>query len=374
MDFIEFQHMKYPSLENYRNKFLPNYLDIYSNGIIVQEKIHGSNICIVGKFINGKWLIKYGSRNRWINQNENFHNIQSVYENYKENIINLFNELKSLYNQEIIIRLFGEIFGGKYGTEKNNKSIRVQKVPNYCPFNDICFFDIIINEKKIDILKTIGFLKQYNLKIPPIIYQGEFKDFINNFEINSFNSKISTELYNLPFINTPKATEGIIIRTINPEPKYKEEIILKYKKDWASESGKKNTNIKTTNKDTKLEIKVYNMINENRFNNYISKNTIYDILNIKLLNTHVNEITNDIIIDIQKEFSANEIQELNIKNYKKKISKKIFKLFKNHIKELDNDIPKTIQERLNILNNSYLNILIDINSIKNRIKIINTRI
>ena len=116
------------------------------------------------------------------------------------------------------------------------------------------------------------------------------------------------------------------------------------------------------------------MINENRFNNYISKNTIYDILNIKLLNTHVNEITNDIIIDIQKEFSANEIQELNIKNYKKKISKKIFKLFKNHIKELDNDIPKTIQERLNILNNSYLNILIDINSIKNRIKIINTRI
>ena len=82
---------------------------------------------------------------------------------------------------------------------------------------------------------------KYNLKIAPIIYQGDFKKFIDEFDLENFNSLISQKFYGLPFINTPKATEGVVIRTINPNPEYNENIVLKYKKSWACECGiKKN--------------------------------------------------------------------------------------------------------------------------------------
>ena len=42
-------HIKYPSLENYKPKFKGKFNKLYGDiDIIVTEKIHGSNVCIVG--------------------------------------------------------------------------------------------------------------------------------------------------------------------------------------------------------------------------------------------------------------------------------------------------------------------------------------
>lgn len=330
----EIEHFKYPSLENYKEGMKNEYLEIYDTEVLVQEKIHGSNICICGKKINGEWFIKLGSRNRWLNLNEKFNNIQSVFKKYKDQIIKLFDELSK--NDTNIIRLFGEIYGGKYGTDtkifKTNSSIIVQKEPNYYFDNDIAFFDIIIDGEKLPILESIKLFEKYKLKYAPVIYKGELKYFLETFDINNFKSVVSKQFYNIPFLNTPNATEGITIRTTYMNPSYKETIILKYKQDWALECGKK---IKNNNNIVKIDEyqEYYKMINDNRFNSYKSKNTIDDITNPKLLGNHIKEIINDIIIDIKKTISY-EKDDIDINDIKKKLSRRVFQMFKKYIKDL----------------------------------------
>lgn len=341
-------HVKYPSLENYKPKFKGKFKKLYGNiDVIATEKIHGSNICIVGTktlTLNSGWEIKLGSRNRWIDPEETFHNFHSVYEKYKDDIIKLFDELYCQINANadngdtgngpITIRLFGEIFGGKYGDQKDDTAIKVQKEPNYCPFNDIALFDIMVDNTKYPILQTHQLLQKYSLKTPPVIYRGSFDTFIEEFDINSFNSVLSKEFYNLDFIDTPKATEGVTIRTTNPSPRYKEQIILKYKKDWALECGKpKNNKNNGYNGDSEFERTCYSMVNDNRFNSYISKNTMEDVLDPELLGHHIKEIVEDIIIDIKKENPENPSQK-DIKKIKKNLSRRVYPMFKEYIKSL----------------------------------------
>lgn len=371
----EIENFKYPSLENYREEMKNKYLKIYNRHILVQEKIHGSNVCIVIYKEKGELNFKLGSRNRFLEPDEKFHNFQSIFEQYKQQIIDLSNNLYDKNNTNKIIRLFGEIYGGKYGDTKDNKALKVQKEPNYYHKNDIAFFDIIIDGEKLPIMESNELFKQYDLKFAPVIYKGELEEFLKTFNINSFNSVISKQFYNLPFLNTPKATEGVTIRTINSNPSYKEKIILKYKKDWALECGKKiNNNMGRNDKNSKYD-KYYKLINENRFNSYKSKNTIDDITNKKLLGFHIKEIVNDIIIDIKKTISYQDYidTDININNIKKILSKRMFPMFKKYINELVED-DLTIGEKIVNMEKNNSVIEMEINSIRNRLKIISERI
>lgn len=367
------KHFKYPSLDNFKIKFLNKYAGILQNhDIIVSEKIHGSNICIVGYYNKG-WTFKLGTRNRWLNENEKFHNFNILFQKNKNNIENLFNELKPKDQEEITIRMFGEIYGGKYGKTKDLDSFKVQKEPNYCPFNDFLFFDIFINTNSINIIKTNELLTKHKLKISPIIYQGNFLSFIQNFELEKFNSLVSKQYYNLPFINTPKSTEGVIIRPINNTNElYSElEIILKYKKEWALESGGKKIII---NQDSELENRCYNMLNENRLNSLKSKNTTEDLFDIKLIGKHINDIKQDILLDIKKTFTIEEYSSLNLKKIQKNLSRLISRDFKLYLKNLEENTPKNINEKIKFLEVSNSNLNFDINKIQNRLKIINRKL
>lgn len=359
------EHFKYPSLENINGR-LESFL--YED-VLIQEKIHGCNVCICGKYEDNKWNIKLGSRTRWIEKYDKFYTIEETYETNKENILSVFNELKNLYTEKITIRLFGELFGGKYGKEISKNAMRIQKEPNYCPFNDFAFFDIMINGEKIDVLKTNELLEKNNLKIAPIIYKGKFIDFYKTFDINNFNSVISEKFYNLPFIDTLKSTEGVTIRKINPSNN--RGYILKYKKEWALEISKKSKQIslKKEVNITEVESMCYYMINENRFNSYKSKNTLDDLLNKKLLFNHLQEIAKDILVDVEKEFGN---KKFNVQKLQKKLSQKICPLFKIYLKEIDE--VQSNKERIELLEKKYENFKIDIDFIRNKFKSINTRI
>ena len=51
----------YNSLEQFRNALVDKYLQIY-NQVIVQEKLDGSNIQIMGQYVCGNWNFLLGSR------------------------------------------------------------------------------------------------------------------------------------------------------------------------------------------------------------------------------------------------------------------------------------------------------------------------
>ena len=364
-----FKHHKYPSLDNFREKLRDYYLQNLGE-VIVQEKIHGANAQFSGRFKNGECNIMLGSRNRWIEPKETFHNLHDVYNTYSDNIIGLFNEIKTKIKDTIIIRLFGEIFGGKYGTEKYNYTYCVQKEPNYCPHNDIAFFDIMVNGEKLNVIESHKLFEKFNLKIAPVIFRGQIKDFLSNFEIDKFKSVVSTRLYNLPYIKSPKSTEGVTIRMINP-PSEKQEIIIKYKQTWALESGRPK-NYRNVNYDNDFENKCNDIVNYNRISSYRSKITVEEFLDIKQIAFHVRNIVEDIIIDIKKESN-----QTITKNINKKLYRIVFAEFKRFVRDIDEENITnnlTIVQRIEQISCGFRSTKLEIDSIRERISHIRDRI
>lgn len=77
-----------------------------------------------------------------------------MFEDNKENITNMFTYLMEKNNiTKGQIRIYGEIFGGKYGQETSPNSIKTQSEPNYGPNNDFAFFDIFINHQEANLLE-----------------------------------------------------------------------------------------------------------------------------------------------------------------------------------------------------------------------------
>ena len=229
----------YNSLEQFRNALVDKYLQIY-NQVIVQEKLDGSNIQIMGQYVSGNWNFLLGSRRKWISIKDKFNNFQSLFAYNCDNIIAMFNEaISNLPKKEnVIVRLYGEIFGGKYGDKSDPGAFKTQKGPNYGSGNDFAFFDMIVDSKPIYVETLLTLLNTHNLKAPPIIYRGGLANFLSSFDVDKFQSRVSKTYYNLDFIDTPKATEGVIIRTLNPFAEGDESLVMKYKQSWALENGR----------------------------------------------------------------------------------------------------------------------------------------
>ena len=69
------------------------------------------------------------SRRKWISMKDKFNNFQTLFAENSDNIIALFNEaINNLPNKEnVIVRLYGEIFGGKYGDECDTVLLRPKR-------------------------------------------------------------------------------------------------------------------------------------------------------------------------------------------------------------------------------------------------------
>ena len=133
----EITHIPYYSLEQFRNSLIDKYLEIYGEDVVVQEKIHGSNIVIYGRRIGGSWFFKLGSRRKWIGVNEKFNNFQVLFKKSEVDIREMFTYLIEKYGiNDGEVRIYGEIFGGKYGQETASGAFKTQKEPNYGPNND----------------------------------------------------------------------------------------------------------------------------------------------------------------------------------------------------------------------------------------------
>jgi Rnl2 family RNA ligase len=336
-------HYPYTSLEQWRIAKMDEYIGIYTSDVIVQEKIHGSNISIVGTWDGSIWNFQLGSRKRWIEPTEKFNNLQHLFKIHQDQIIALFNDIY-MDRQSVdangdpnVIRLYGEVYGGQYGGDNANGAVKTQREPNYCPFNDFAFFDIYVDEIKMPVLEMIERTERHELKVAPVIYTGPLATFLETFDVNTFQSVVSKKFYDLDFLVTPKATEGVTIRTTNPDAVGDETTIMKFKQTWAAENPRLQKPKPPQNNYAEQITDCVGMLNENRIISYKSKNTLADITNPKLIVTHVKNIVADTMKDIGEEFPVIEYPELNRKEISKKLSKIAFQMFKKYIDTLSED-------------------------------------
>ena len=368
-------HRPYHSLESFRPRLVADYLLTYLFNIIVMEKIHGSNVSIVGTRKDGNFTFQLGSRKRWVGEDENFNNLQALFWDNFHAIKELFAEIAGS-KTDCVIRLYGEVYGGQYGTDKVKGAFRTQSEPNYCAKNDFAFFDIAIDGDYLPVLEMIGLVQKHGLKVPPVIFQGPMAEFLKDFKnVEDFQSRVSEEFYGLKNIDVSgKGAEGVTIRTVNPNPGEEEGTILKWKKAWATENRRVyQMNPEKIDTNDKYEKAILDMVNHMRIVSYASKIPEDELSNPRFISRHIGEMVEDTMKDAMEEFPPHENPEMKVKPIKRKVTQMLFPMFKEYLRTTANK-HLTPTERIEILDKEHIALVAEIEMLKVRLQGVQKRV
>ncbi|WP_347216621.1 RNA ligase, Rnl2 family [Chryseobacterium sp.] len=299
---------------------------------IVQEKVHGANFSF---FTDGK-EIKIAKRTAFIEKEEKFYNAHQILEQYRKNVINLFQKVKTIYPDIETVVIYGELFGGGYKhkeVEPVKNAIKVQAGIEYAPFNDFYAFDIKLNGityLDTDIVKSI--FEETGFFYAKTLFEGTLEEALRF--PNTFNSKIPTWL-GLPEMNN--MCEGTIIKTL--KTRYfgnGARVILKNKNEkWIEKSKmvkkerktiQKQVHFSETAQNVWAEIQQY--VTANRLNNVMSKIGEFEP---KMMGKVIGLFAQDILEDFEKDFPA--VFTTIEKDEQKRINKKLNSLVIDCIKE-----------------------------------------
>jgi Rnl2 family RNA ligase len=304
---------KYTSIENTFDKdFIEKF---YTEGcekqeFVVQEKVHGSNICFV---TDGK-TVGFGKRTGFVEEGEKFYDYEELLERYRQKVIDLFTVVKGDIPDIKTITVFGEMFGGKYPhpeVKNNPTTVVIQKGVFYCPFHEFYAFDLYVKTKDtgryLPVDKMNAIFERGGFFYAKTLFCGTLDECLKY--PNDFQSVIS-EWLGLPPIED-NICEGIVIRPT--EPTYLSNgarVLLKNKNARFAEKKA----IKKRQPKLFVEPSYSAMLNEllpvveeyvteNRLNNVVSK--IGQIFVPKDTGKLIGLFSKDVLDDFLKEHSGN---------------------------------------------------------------------
>lgn len=301
-DVVKPTFKKFNSLENsYRENFIHRIREQgYENEqYIVTEKLHGANYSFTVVIENYLPIsVIPAKRSGFIAEDENFYNHRPVYEKYVHNIGLLAQSLAVEKNLEMcVVQVFGELYGGS-----------IQGGMAYPLEQDFAGFDITVNGVPIN--KQSALLKMMENGIPTVPVLGYTDSLSEALEYNeSFTTKRLREGFDL---NNPQSeAEGVVIEPV--EPKFLpsgERVYLKKKTKRFLERGKnkiEKPKVELNGALSNLLQTSLEYINENRFSAVISKE---GIVNIKMIGKIAGLMTQDILVDLNKDGIVNNIEDL----------------------------------------------------------------
>jgi len=212
------QFKKYNSIENTFDKdFMEKiFLERFDKQeFVVQEKVHGSNVCFV---TDGK-TVSFGKRTGFVEAGEKFYDYKELLERYTPKVIALFSIIKEKIPDVKTITVFGEMFGGKYphpDVKNNTKTMVIQKGVYYCPNHEFYAFDLYImtgeNGRYLTVDETNNFFEQAKFFHAKTLFRGTLDECLQY--PNDFQSQISNWLGFPPIEDN--ICEGIVIRPVEP--------------------------------------------------------------------------------------------------------------------------------------------------------------
>ena len=279
--------------------------------LIITEKIHGANFQICVRRVDGKLVIRFGKRNGFIAEDEDFFNHRAVMKKYEDNLSKLLEYLQTVEDfTEILI--MGELYGGGYHGENiaGNKMIQKSKFANYHKENDFIVFDIILNGRWFTWDETVEFCQsRLQMNHVPEFARGSWEE-LKNFDIESQNSLLSRMHNGEDGKENP--IEGVVVRMENPECTTPGEMDLRFKWKAREMSEGSYQDVKSDTPDTVLL-----MMTETRFQAYLSKVGDDEIIDGNM-GKHIKEMVADVFVDIR---DANpEIDEKVLKSYRGPLS------------------------------------------------------
>lgn len=305
---------------------------------IVQEKVHGANFSF---FTDGK-EIKIAKRTAFIEKDEKFYNAHHILERYRTNVIDVFQQVKTIHPELETVVIYGEVFGGGYKhkeVEPVKEAIKVQKGIQYAPYNEFYGFDIKLNGityLDTDVVNQI--FEETGFFYAKVLFQGSLEDALRF--PNVFDSKIPAWL-GLPELEN-NMCEGTIIKTL--KTRYfgnGARVILKNKNDkWVERSKMVKKDRKETQKPADFSENAQNIWEEiqryataNRLNNVVSKIGEFEP---KMTGKIIGLFAQDILEDFEKDFpdAFNSIEKDEQKRINKKLNTLVIDLIKEELMTL----------------------------------------
>ena len=209
---------KYTSIENTFDKdFMEKiFLEGYDKQeFVVQEKVHGSNVC----FVTDGNTVSFGKRTGFVEADEKFYDYEELLERYTPKVIDLFSVIKENLPGTKAVTVFGEMFGGKYphpDVKNSTKTMVIQKGVLYCPNHEFYAFDLYVATEEsgryLSVDKANSFFEQGGFLYAKTLFRGMLNECLQY--PNVFQSRISDWL-GLPPIED-NICEGIVIRPVEP--------------------------------------------------------------------------------------------------------------------------------------------------------------
>jgi len=142
------QFKKYNSIENTFDKDFVERIFLEGQDkqeFVVQEKVHGSNVC----FVTDGETVGFGKRTGFVETDEKFYDYEELLERYTQKVMALFSIVKEKYPDIKTLTVFGEMFGGKYphpDVKNSTKTMVIQKGVYYFPNHEFYAFDLYVNQ------------------------------------------------------------------------------------------------------------------------------------------------------------------------------------------------------------------------------------
>lgn len=339
--------IEYASIENHYQTRTLDLVRRHDNGTpwCATEKVHGSNFSATTDGVKVKW----GKRSSYIGDAGlcQFNNSHFVKDKYQSCILALFQTLQSTFGYQMI-RVFGELCGGKYTGVKSThgKPIKpVQQGVEYCPNIEFVVFDIVVCKDKdskdkdskeyayLDVTDTIRLCAEHGLVSVKILHTGSLDDMLM---LNPEFDTTVPEYWDLSPLPNNYA-EGYVIRPISYYHTPIGRLILKHKSKRFSEKSEKkiktsvvNLNHHLANKDDVNEVvdEICTYINSNRRDCVMSKMSEDEKQNTKIVRGMV-------IKDALNEFksTASEDMVMRFDKFRAPIMNLVMGKFDKHMNE-----------------------------------------
>ena len=322
--FIQFT--KFPSLENtYRQKEIDKIQSIMiQDKWVITEKVHGANFSFwVTKDDTGIINIKCAKRSGWIEEDEKFFNYKAVLEKYRPMLEKLRGDVLS----DFVV--YGELYGGN-----------IQNGMCYTLEQDFVAFDMRWIEEggvlsvPLDKLTVLTLDKDYQIPVVPLI--GVYDTFEEALAVEeSFISKLLRPDFDGKDVH--KEAEGVVIEPNNPvfEPNGSRVYLKKKTKRFLEKGGKptikhKSPVVVQESVKNKLEEATV-FLNRNRFDSVVSK---IGEVNIKDIGKVMGLLTQDIVVDMEKDLELPAELWFETKGEKVLFMKQLQKIVQDFIKPI----------------------------------------
>lgn len=234
--------------------------DLNSCEYIVTEKVHGSNLCFIVNTVNGNTEVRVASRNQFCS--DTFHGAGDLMLSIKEDLVKVFSD-KTKVKKDLTYYIYGELCGPRvqsgvyYGNEKRFIVFDIFKKSQWIKYDNLVHKVSLLNSK---------FQGEYKLELAPLM--GRYDNLRDALGAdNEFDSLLINKLDN--------TCEGVVIKSdVNTN-----RLCIKSKNSKFAEKSRRKKPIPQQEITEKLKDTVEDVllrINENRFNNVLSKHEKFE--------------------------------------------------------------------------------------------------